>query len=136
MSEEQTQVLEEVFQSPEALEQAMLEKEAAVQPVDGNHADKAALMFKMQLPRFHALVKELSMKQLRRVLMNVASFPLADDRFKPQSELEKKAAYFFNELVTEKTVMQLYLEQEKAMKAMEEEQKTKVEEKGESDGKS
>lgn len=134
MSEEQKPVLEEVFESPERLEEAMLAKEAA-ENIDGNHADKAAMMFKMQLPRFHAIVKQLSMKQMRRVLMNVASFPLADDRFKPQSELEKKAAYFFNELVTEKTVMQLYLEQEKAIKAMEEEQKTKSQEKGEEDGK-
>lgn len=110
--------LDEAFQSPEALEAAMVAKEQTKEL--HNPADVAAAMFTKRLPILQKIVKQLSMKQLKRLIMNVSSYPLVDDKYKPQSQLEKDAAYHFSEMVNEKTIMQLYLEQEKALSAMEE----------------
>lgn len=115
--------LEEVFQSPESLEAAMVAKEQEKEV--HNPADVAAAMFHRRFPILQGLVKQLSMKELKRLIMNVASYPLADDKYAPKTQIEKDAAYHFSELVNEKMIMQLYLEQEKAFKKMEESQTPK-----------
>lgn len=118
MSEVQPLPLESVFQSPETLEAALVAKEQA-QEVH-SPADVAAAMFARRLPILQNIVRKLSMKQIKRVVMNVASYPLVGDKYKPQDQTEKDAIYHFNEMVTEKMIMQLSLEQEKVLKAMEE----------------
>lgn len=127
--------LDEALASPETLEKALVAKEEESQQ-QHTPADVAAMYFKRHLPVLKELTRDLSAKQMRRVFMNVATYPLLGDKYKPQSELEKKACHFFNEMVTERIIMQLQVEQEKVLKAMEQKQNNEqqAQEKGEENG--
>ena len=126
--------LDEALASPENLEKALVAKEQETE-LQHTPADVAALYFKRHLPVLKELARDLSAKQMRRVFMNVATFPLLGDKYKPQSELEKKACHFFNEMVTERIIMQLQVEQEKVLNAMEQKQtEQQAQEKGEENG--
>jgi hypothetical protein len=79
--------------------------------------DIASAFFSMEKPNLKKLLKEMSSKQLRRVIMNVASFPMIEPGDKLQTEYEKRAAYLFNEMVTNKTIIQLSYEMQRAEEA-------------------
>ena len=127
--------LDEALASPETLEKALVAKEEESQQ-QHTPADVAAMYFKRHLPVLKELTRDLSAKQMSRVFMNLATYPLLGDKYKPQSELEKKACHFFNEMVTERIIMQLQVEQEKVLKAMEQKQNNEqqAQEKGEENG--
>lgn len=93
-----------------------------------NPEDAAAAFFAMNEKRFVNLLSKTSLKGLKRVIYNVATYPIGLRNVTLQED-EKELAYIFNEMVLNRSIMQLHLEMEKANKGLEE---TKPE--GESDG--
>lgn len=122
MSEEQTLTADSNVQvvSPETVEQVMVEKALAEDPT-GQPADKAAAFFKKSAQELNRLLSDMSLRECKRMIMNVAAYPFVDMRPVKKGSNEEKASYFFNEMIMHKTIMQLQYEQEKAIKAMEEE---------------
>lgn len=124
MSEEQTtltvdsQLPEQVI-APAELEKAMVEK--ALQDPAGLPADKAAAFFMKSAQELSRLIKDMSLRELKRMVMNVAAYPYVDMKVPKKGSLEERATYFFNEMIWHKTIMQLQFEQEKALEAMEQE---------------
>lgn len=88
----------------------------------GNPEDIAAAFFMKEKPRLKFLLKNLSAKQLRRVIMNVASFPLTDPGDLPKTKEEKDVAYIFSEMTLNKSVMILTKEMQKAEEALKKQQ--------------
>jgi hypothetical protein len=106
--------------SPEALEQKMLENAAEADPT-GTAADKAAAFFKKSAAELANLVPNMSKRALERMIMHVATYPLLGKEYIVKiGSIEHKAAYRFNEMVMQKTIMQLQFEADKAQKAIDE----------------
>ena len=116
MSEEQP--LQTV--APEAVEGVMVEKALAEDPT-GTSADKAAAFFQRSAHDLKILLDKMSLREMKRMIMNVSTYPYLDRNYEVKSgSVEAKASYRFNEIMWQKTIMQLQFEQEKALKAMEE----------------
>lgn len=112
--------LEQATVSPEALEKGMVAKELAEDPT-GTPADKAAAFFQRSAIDLNVLLNQMSLRALKRMVLNVATYPyLERDYTVKKGSTEEKASYRFNEMVWQKTLMQLQFEQEKALKAIEE----------------
>lgn len=103
----------------EQLEQQLAE--AAKNPDLHSPADIAAAFFMMQGPKLARNLEKMSVKQLRRMIMYVASFPLNDKTFKPKTDKEASAAYTFNEMTFNRAIMQLQAEYDKASKTSQKE---------------
>src|SRR5271165_2825262 len=85
----------------------------------GNPADKAAAFFKKSAAELELLLRDMSLRAMKRMILNVATYPYLDrDYTVKRGSTEEKASYRFNEMMWQKTIMQLHFEQEKAMKAM------------------
>lgn len=82
--------------------------------------DAAAAFFQMNESKLARLVDGLKLNQLQRIFMHVALAGLGKKPYKligDDNEPEKQTAYVFNELVTQRFVMQLALEMERAENA-------------------
>lgn len=93
----------------------------------GNPEDLAAAFFMKEKPRLKFLLKNLSAKQLRRVIMYVASHPLTDPGDMPRTKDEKDAAYIFSEMSLNKSVLVLSAEMQKAEQALKKQEQEKSE---------
>jgi hypothetical protein len=80
--------------------------ELPVETEKHNPSDIAAAFFFLNEKKFNNVLKTLSARQLRRVMMSVASYPLKGD-YNPRTENEKSAAYLFNEMTFNRSIMQL-----------------------------
>lgn len=120
MSEDEvTQTPEQVI-APADLETGMVEKALAEDP-SGTAADKAAAFFQKSAADLQIHLNGMSLREIKRMVMNVATYPYLDRAYTvKRGSIEEKASYRFNEMVWQKTIMQLQFEQEKALKAMEE----------------
>jgi hypothetical protein len=104
--------------SPSEVEQKMVEKELSADP-SGTPADKAAAFFQMSALKLKSLIDNMSLRELKRMVMNVGTYPYLDRNYEvKKGSVEEKATYCFNEMVWQKTIMQLQFEQEKAEKAL------------------
>lgn len=101
--------------------------------------DIAAAFFMKEKWNLKRILTNMSVKQIRRFVMHVAAYPMHDPGDTPKTDAEKSAAHLFNEMVTNKTMMQLAVEMEKAEAASNKitlEENNKTEEiKGELNGK-
>lgn len=79
-------------------------------------ADMAASFFTLNEKKLHSLIRNMSIRQLRRMIMAVASFPLKGE-YAPKTPEEKNAAYLFNEMCFNRSIMQLQLEMKRADEA-------------------
>lgn len=95
---------------------------------ENNPEDHAAAFFSMNEKVFINLLSKTSLRGLKRVIYNVATYPIGSRTVNLQED-EKQLAYIFNEMVLNRSIMQLHLEMEKVNKGLEE---TKPE--GESNG--
>ncbi len=119
MSEEQQplELLEPV--SPAAIEDAMVQKALAEDPT-GTPADKAAAFFQKSVMDLKIHIDQMSLRSLKRMILYQATYPFLGKEYTlKKGSPEFKAAYRFNEMITQKVLMQLQYEHEKAMKAME-----------------
>lgn len=91
--------------------------EISVAPETHRPEDIAAAFFKKEKPRLRGLLMNMSAKQIRRFVMHVAAFPMHDAGDNPKTDAERRAAYLFNEMVTNKTLMILSLEMQKVDEA-------------------
>lgn len=88
-----------------------------IKPEDYNPEDVAAAFFSMNDKRLINNLRQLSKRQLERVCYHVASHGLGAKPVKLNDELEKNTAYVMLEMITNRVIMQLHLEMEKAEKA-------------------
>lgn len=118
MSEQQ--VAEEIQAvNPASLEEKMVEKALAEDPT-GTPADKAAAFFQRSVDDLKIHIEPMSKRALKRMILYQATFPFLGKEYTlKKGSPEYKAAYRFNEMITQKVLMQLQFEHEKAMKAME-----------------
>lgn len=117
--QEQSLTADSQVLSPDLVEQVMVEK--ALQDPAGLPADKAAAFFMKSAQELSRLIKDMSLRELKRMVMNVAAYPYIDIKVPKKGSIEERATYFFNEMTTHKMIMQLQFEQEKVLKEMEEE---------------
>jgi hypothetical protein len=110
--------LEQVV-NPASLEEKMVEKALAEDPT-GTPADKAAAFFQRSVGDLKVHIDRMSLRGLKRMILYQATYPFLGKEYKLKvGSPEYKAAYRFNEMITQKVLMQLQFEHEKAMKAME-----------------
>src|SRR5271165_5299706 len=113
-------ILEQAI-APDQLEQAMVDKALAEDP-SGLPQDKAAAFFKRGAAELVILLNDMSLREMKRMIMNVATYPHLDRNYEiKRDSIEFKASYRFNEMVWQKTIMQLSVEADKVEKAMQEE---------------
>lgn len=94
-----------------------------------NPEDLAAAFFKLEYPKFVAMLNCLSMNELIRLCINLAGNEFVPDKNKLKTEKEKKAYYIGNQMVHNRAIMQLSFEMEKAEEAYKREQENlKIEE--------
>lgn len=106
--------------SPELVEQVMVDKALKEDPT-GTPGDKAAAFFQRSVVELKSLLEDMSLREIKRMILNVATYPFLDRNYEvKKGSIEAKASYRFNEMVWQKTIMQLQFEQEKAQKAMDE----------------
>lgn len=84
--------------------------------------DIAAAFFQRSKPVLKKLLGTMSAKQMRRFVMHVGSYPHHDKGDLPRTEEEKKAAYILNEMMFNKTIMQLAAEAQKVDEAQKQEE--------------
>ncbi len=114
MSTEEAQAV-----NPATLEEKMVEKALAEDP-SGTPADKAAAFFQKSVMDLKVHIDQMSLRALRRMILYQATYPFLGKEYTlKKGSPEFKAAYRFNEMITQKVLMQLQYEHEKAMKAME-----------------
>ena len=121
MSDEQQSQAEESLPivDPASLEEKMVEKALAEDPT-GTPADKAAAFFQRSVGDLKVHIDRMSMRALKRMILYQATYPFLGKEYKLKvGSPEYKAAYRFNEMITQKVLMQLQFEHEKAMKVME-----------------
>lgn len=101
----------------------LTQQELMDQVPDSNHspADIAAAFFSMNEKKLNNLLRRMSVRQLRRVIMSVASYPLKGE-YNPKSNEEKGVAYIFSEMMFNKSIMTLQLEAERVEDAQKREQ--------------
>lgn len=125
MSEDQQQ---QTTINPNNMTQAELE--AGIK--NGNHspADVAAAFFSLEYPRFRALLNELSQNELIRLCLNLAGNEFVPEANRLKSEKEKSAYYLGNQMVFNRSIMQLQYEMDRAEAAQkaQEEKESKTEE--------
>lgn len=122
-TKEQLEAIQDEFAeiSPAELEAGMIEKAIQEDPT-GSAGDKAAAFFQRSAVDLNMLLNGMSLRAIKRMVMNVATYPYLDRNYEiKRDSVEAKASYRFNEMVWQKTIMQLEFEQEKAMKALAEE---------------
>lgn len=115
------QVITEEIQviNPTLVEEKMVEKALAEDP-SGTPADKAAAFFQRSVEDLKVHLELMSKRALKRMILYQATYPFLGKEYTLKKESpEFKAAYRFNEMITQKVLMQLQYEHEKAMKAME-----------------
>lgn len=119
MSDDQQQTEELQHVNPASVEEVMVEKALAEDPT-GTPADKAAAFFQRSVDDLKVHVDRMSMRALKRMILYQATYPFLGKEYKLKvGSPEYKAAYRFNEMITQKVLMQLQFEHEKAVKAME-----------------
>lgn len=82
--------------------------------------DTAALFFKMNKDKLKQNLAKLSQRQLKRVIMTAAAYPLTDHEHDGASDIEKNSLYLLNEMLINKSVMLLSVEMAKAEQAFNE----------------
>lgn len=89
---------------------------------DSKHSpsDIAAAFFSMNERKLRNCLKRLSVRQMRRVMLSVASYPLKGE-YAPKTDVEKSAAYIFNEMCFNRSIMQLEMEAQRVEQAQKEE---------------
>lgn len=99
-------------------------EELLAQVPESNHtaADVAAMFFMMNEKKLKNSIHKMSRKQMLRMVMAVASYPLIKNEYLPKTDEEKSAAYLFNEMTFNKNIMQLQVEAAKMEEAMKQEQ--------------
>lgn len=75
--------------------------------LDADPQDVAAMHFTMYLPRFESMVNSMSAKQLKKLIIGLATVPIINDKFTGVTQLEKDAFYLGEDLLTTKHVMVL-----------------------------
>lgn len=90
-------------------------------------ADMAAAFYSLEQPRLKILVDDMSLRQIRRLFWNLVSYPFIKPENSLIDEVEKKAFYIAEQMMSNKAIMQLSLEMEKAEKAMAEQDKNSKE---------
>lgn len=119
-SVEQLEQIELLEQQTGTDTEDLLSQESNGTPADLQHdpADAAAVFFSREKPMLKSLLNGMSVKQIRRFVIHVASYPLLDAGDVLQSEEEKRAAYLFGEMVWNRVIMQMQVEMEKTEAAM------------------
>jgi hypothetical protein len=118
---------EEQLELPLDLPKEPSQEELLAQMPDSNHSpsDIASAFYALNEKKLKRCLEKLSVRQLRRVIMLVASYPLRDV-YKTNNIDERGASYLLNEMVMNKVIMQLQVESERAeaaQKAEEEREK-------------
>lgn len=123
-SVEQQEQIELLEQQTGTTTETLVNQDNTGTPVDLQHdpADAAAVFFSREKPLLVSLLNGMSVKQIRRFVVHVASYPLLGPGDILQSEEEKRAAYLFGQMVWNKSIMQLQLEMEKHEAAMKQQQ--------------
>lgn len=83
-------------------------------------SDVAATFFSMNERKLKNLLSKLSTRQLKRVIMSVASYPLKGE-YAPVKAEEKSAAYIFSEMNFNKAIMMLEMEMQRVETAQKQE---------------
>lgn len=119
MSDQQVTTEEVQVINPALAEEKMVEKALAEDP-SGTPADKAAAFFQKSVGDLKHHIDQMSLRALKRMVLYQATYPFLGKEYTlKKGSAEFKAAYRFNEMITQKVLMQLQYEHEKAMKAME-----------------
>ena len=79
--------------------------------------DVAAAFFALEMPRLRAAILTMSQKQLRRFLFNLVAYPLVPEGAEMKTDLEKSAYYLAEQMISNKTMMQLHAEMQRAENA-------------------
>lgn len=79
--------------------------------------DAAAAFFSLEQPRFKELINNMSLRELKRLIYQLVSYPLTEKQYAPQTDIERKAFYIGNEMVQNRAMMQLHLEMKKVEEA-------------------
>ena len=113
---------EDEVQSPEEAKTGDLthefqEQATELKPEDYNPEDLAAAFFSLNHKRLLQGFNQMSKRQLIRVCYHIACMGLHDTKAALQDEVEKRCAYVMNEMITNRVIMQLHMEMEKAEKA-------------------
>lgn len=82
-----------------------------------NPEDVAAAFFHLEYPRFKAMLNTLSMNELVRLCLNLAGNEFVPEQNKLKSEKEKTAYYLGNQMVFNRSIMQLTYEMQKVEEA-------------------
>lgn len=96
-------------------QQSLVKEEDALKIQQENHnpEDIAAAFFKLNFTKLVNITNKMSLRQLKRLVVQVAAYPFTPTAYEPRSQDERIAAYTFNEMVTNKVVMQLAFEAQK-----------------------
>lgn len=134
MSEDQQTTTEptQVTMNPNDMTRAELE--ADLKNNKHSPADVAAAFFALEYPRYRALLNELSQNELIRLCLNLAGNEFVPEANRLKSEKEKSAYYLGNQMVFNRSIMQLTVEMERAeaaQKAQEEREKNSTPSEGE-----
>lgn len=80
--------------------------------------DVAAAFFSLEYPRYVTLINQMSQKEMKRLLIHLAAGELAKENKPLVTELEKQAFYVGNEMIRNRTIMQLHYEMMRVEQAM------------------
>jgi hypothetical protein len=79
--------------------------------------DIAAAFFRLNKAKLERQLVNMSAKQMRRLLMNVCSYPFVDKAYMPKDDEERQIAHTVHEMLLNRTIMQLSFEMQAAEKA-------------------
>lgn len=79
--------------------------------------DIAAAFFKLEYPRFKAMLDTLSRNELERLCLNLAGGELVPIQNQLKSEKEKTAYYIADQMIFNRVIMRLSYEMQKAQEA-------------------
>ena len=88
-----------------------------MKPEDYSPEDLAAAFFTLNHKRLLQGLSHMSKRQLIRVCYHVCCMGLQDTKAQLQDDVEKRCAYVMNEMITNRVIMQLHAEMDKADKA-------------------
>lgn len=119
MSDQQSTIEEIQLASPSAdeVDKQLMGKESP--------EDIAAAYFSLNQPKLKKAIDQMSLRQIRRLFWNLASYPFVPEEQKLKSDEEKSAFYVANEMISNKTIMLLHYEMQKVEEAQRKEQELK-----------
>lgn len=97
-------------------EEKQAEVEAAFTPAPTHTpADMAAMFFSMNEKKLQVALGQLSIRQARRIIYNLASYPLGKStNYALKTDAEKSVVYITNEMLNNKQVMAMAIQLEAA----------------------